>query len=53
MFRQVGSERKVASSIKSLLNGRSLQLECPRVLHEGLVHFLIQENETVVEREKM
>ena len=32
----VASRRKVAGDIRSLVNARGLQLECGRVLHEGL-----------------
>ena len=31
------SWRRVADFIRSLVNGRSLQLECARVLHESLL----------------
>ena len=31
------SGRRVAGAIRSLVNGRSLQLECARVLHESLL----------------
>ena len=34
--RKVASGRRVASAIRSLVNARDLQLECPRVLHETL-----------------
>ena len=34
---KVASWRKVASSIRSLANARSMQLECESVLHEGLL----------------
>ena len=35
--RKVVSGRKVAGAIRSLINVRSLQLECARVLHEALL----------------
>ena len=34
---EVASGRKVAGAIKSLVNARSLQFECARVLHESLL----------------
>ena len=40
-------------AIRSLVNVRSLQLECARVLHESwLVPFLTYGNETMIWREK-
>ena len=35
--RKVVSGRTIAGAIRSLVNARSLQLECARVLHESLV----------------
>ena len=35
--RKVASEKKVAGAIRSLVNARSLQLECVKVLHEYLL----------------
>ena len=35
--RKVASGRRVADVIRSLVNARSLQLECSRVLHESLL----------------
>ena len=35
--RKVASGSKVASAIKSMVNDRSLQLDCSRVLHESLL----------------
>ena len=35
--RKVASGRRVASDIRSLVNVRSLELECARVLHESLL----------------
>ena len=35
--RKVASGRKVSVAIRSLVNARSLQLECARVLHESLL----------------
>ena len=35
--RNVESGRKVAGVIRSLVNARSLRLECARVLHESLL----------------
>ena len=51
--RKVASGRRVAGAIRSLVNARSLQLECARVLHESLlVSFLTYGSETIVWREK-
>ena len=47
--RKVVSGRMVASAIKSLVNARSLQLDCARVLHESLlVPFLTYGNKTMI-----
>ena len=35
--RKMASGRRVASAIRSLVNVRSLQLECARVVHEALM----------------
>ena len=35
--RKVASGRRVTGAIRYLVNGRSLQLECSRVLHESLL----------------
>ena len=35
--RKVVSGRRVAGAIRSLVNARSLQLQCARVLHESLL----------------
>ena len=50
--RKVASGRRVAGTIRSLVNARDLQLECARVLHEILhVPFHMYGSETVMERE--
>ena len=51
--RKVASGRRVASTIRSLVNVRDLQLECARVLHETLVvPVLMYGSETVLWKEK-
>ena len=46
--------RKVAGAIRSLVNVRSLQLECARVLHESLlVPVLMYGSETMIWREEV
>ena len=35
--RKVASGRRVAGALRSLVNARSLQLDCARVLHESLL----------------
>ena len=51
--RKVASGRRVAGAITSLVNARSLQLECARVLHESLlVPALTYGSETLMLREK-
>ena len=35
--RKMGSGRRVVGAIRSLVNARSLQLECARVLYESLL----------------
>ena len=45
--------KRVAGAIRSLVNARSLQLECARVLHESLlVPVLTYGGETMIWREK-
>ena len=34
---KVASGRRVAGAIRSLVNARSVQLECARILHESLL----------------
>ena len=47
--RKVVSRRRVAGIIRSLVNARSLQHECARVLHETLlVPVLLYGNETMI-----
>ena len=47
--RKVASGRRVAGAISSLVNAKSLQLECARVLHESLlVPVLTHGNETMI-----
>ena len=36
-YRKVASRKKVSGAIRSLVNVRGLQLECARILDEGLV----------------
>ena len=49
----MASGRRVAGPIKSLVNARSLQLECTMVLHESLlVPVLTYGTETMICREK-
>ena len=51
--RKVGSGRRVTGAIRSLVNARSFQLECARVLHESLVvHVLTYDIEKILWREK-
>ena len=51
--RKVARGRKVLGAIRSLVNGRSLQLESASVLHEALVvSVLLYDGETMVWREK-
>ena len=51
--RKVASGRKVAGAIRSLVNARSLQLVCARVLHEPLlVPVLIYGSETMIWKKK-
>ena len=49
----MASGRRVAGAFRSLVNARSLQLECARVLHESLlVPVLTYGSETMIWREK-
>ena len=51
--RKVASRRRVAGAIRSLVNAKSLQLECDKVLHETLlVLVLIYGSETMIWKEK-
>ena len=51
--RKVASGERVAGTIRSLVNARSLQLECARFLHESLlVLVFMYGNETIIWREK-
>ena len=51
--RKVASRRRVAGVIRYLVNARSLQLECARVLHaSSLVPVLTYGSETVTWREE-
>ena len=47
--RKMASGRRVAGKIRSLVNGRGLQLECARVLYEKLlVPVLMYCSETII-----
>ena len=47
--RKVASETRVAGAIMSLVNARSLQLDCTRVLHESLlVPVITYDSETMI-----
>ena len=49
----MASKRRVAGTIRSLVNARGLQLDCARVLHEALlVPVLLNGSETMIWREK-
>ena len=51
--RKVASGRRVSDAIRSLVNARTLQLECARVFHESLlVPVFTYGNETMIWREK-
>ena len=51
--RKVASGRRVEGAIRSLVNGKDLQLECVRVLHDTLlVPVLMYGSETVLWKEK-
>ena len=48
-----GTGRRVAGSMRSLVNARDLQLECARILHETLlVPVLMYDSETMLWKEK-
>ena len=50
--RKVSRRRRVASAIRSLVNTRSLQLECDRVLHVSLlVPVLTYSSESIIWKE--
>ena len=50
---KVASGRRGAGTIRSLVNGRDLLLECAKVLHETLlVPVLIYDSETILWKEK-
>ena len=52
-IRKVVSRRRVAGAIRSMVNARSLHLECARVLHELFgVPVLTYGSETMIWREK-
>ena len=52
-IRKAMSGRRVADVIRSLVNARSVQLECGRLLHESLlVPVLMYGNKTIIWREK-
>ena len=47
--RKVASGRRIAGTIRSLVNARYLQLECARVFHETLlVRVLTYASETII-----
>ena len=49
----MASGRRIVGTIRSLVNARSLRLECARVLHEPLlVLFLMYSSETMIWKEK-
>ena len=51
--RKVATGRREAGAIRSLVNGRDLQLQYARVLHETLlVYVLMYESETMIWKEK-
>ena len=51
--KRVSSKRRVAGAISSLVNGRDLQLQCARALHETLfIPVLIYSIETMLWKEK-
>ena len=50
--RKAASGRRVSGAIRSLVNARSLQLECARVFHETLlVPILMYGSETMIWKE--
>ena len=52
--RKVARRKRVVGTIISLVNARSLWLECARVLHESLlVPVLIYDSDTMIWREKI
>ena len=52
--RKVASGRKVSGAIRSQANARGLQLECARLLHEGLLEpIMLYDSEIMIWREKM
>ena len=51
--KKAASGRKVSDAIRSLVNARSLQLECARVFHETLlVPILMYGSETMIWKEE-
>ena len=51
--RKVASGRRVAGAVRSLVNARSLQLECARVFRESLlVPILMYGSERIIWKEK-
>ena len=52
-FRNVESERRVAGFISSLVNARSLPLECARLLHETLfITVLMYGSERMIQKDE-
>ena len=50
--KKVASGRRVAGALRSLVNARSLQLECSRVLHQSLLVLVFTyDSETMILRE--
>ena len=50
--RRVASRRRVAGAIRSLINARSLQLECTRVLQDSLLLPVLTYGSEMILREK-
>ena len=50
--RKMASGRRVAGGIRSLVNARSLQLECARVLHESLLMPVLTYGSEIMIRKK-
>ena len=51
--RKVASGKRIAGDIRAMVNARSLQFECARVLHESLVvPVLMYGSQTMIWREK-
>ena len=50
--RRVASRRRVAGAIRSLINARSLQLECTRVLQDSLLLPVLTYGSETILREK-